>query len=331
AQHRQMLDQVMRLFDIRPDYDLDVMSHNQSPTQVAAAVLSGMEHVLEQERPDWVIVQGDTTTVAAASLATYYNGARLAHVEAGLRTYDKWQPFPEEMNRRVAGVLADVHFAPTERARRNLLAEGIVEANVHVTGNTAIDALRLAFERAGTPSLPPDLACLESPQQKEEPRLVLVTAHRRENFGVIEEICEALKAIALRYGSRVHIVYPVHLNPNIRQPVRALLDGLPNVTLTEPLDYLPMVQLMRQAYLILTDSGGIQEEAPGLGKPVLVLREVTERPEAIEAGTVKLVGTDPQKIVSETIRLMEDREEYESMSRAVNPYGDGHASERIVA
>lgn len=327
AQHRQMLDQVLHLFGIVPDYDLNVMEDNQSPTQVAAAVLARLEPILDRERPDWVLVQGDTATVAAASLAAFYARVKLGHVEAGLRTGDKWQPFPEEINRRVAGVIADLHFAPTDRARQNLLREGVADGCIVVTGNPVIDALHWVAAQ------PFDLDTLNVPMlARPNLQLILVTAHRRENFGPpLESVCLALRDLAARGEGRVQIVYPVHLNPNVQEPVHRLLGGVPNVTLLPPLDYLPLVHLMKRAYLVLTDSGGIQEEAPGLGQPVLVLREVTERPEAVDAGTVRLVGTDRARIVAEATRLLEDGAAYAAMARAVNPYGDGHAAARIVA
>jgi UDP-N-acetylglucosamine 2-epimerase len=323
AQHRQMLDQVLVLFDIHPDYDLDIMQESQTPTQVAASVLTRLEPVLQREKPDWVLIQGDTTTTMAASVAAYYARVKVGHVEAGLRTHDKWQPFPEEINRRIAGVVADLHFAPTERSQQNLLREGVPNENILVTGNPVIDALHWVVEQ------PFDYGTLDLNLQ--QARLILVTAHRRENFGKpLENICIALRKIAERYGDQVQIVYPVHLNPNVQEPVTRLLKGIDNITLLPPLDYLPLVWLMKQAYLVLTDSGGIQEEAPGLGKPVLVLREITERPEAVDAGTVKLVGTDRTSILNATIRLMEDASEYQKMATAINPYGDGHAANRIV-
>jgi len=323
AQQRQMLDQVLELFNLHPDYDLDIMQESQTPSQVAASVLTRLEPVLQRENPDWVLVQGDTTTAMAASVSAYYARVKVGHVEAGLRTHDKWQPFPEEINRRIAGVVADLHFAPTERARQNLLREGVPSGNILVTGNPVIDALQWVAE------LPFDHDTLKLRLQPA--RLILVTAHRRENFGrPLENICGALRKIAERYGNQVQIVYPVHLNPNVQEPVNRLLRGIENITLLPPLDYLPMVWLMKQAYLVLTDSGGIQEEAPGLGKPVLVLREVTERPEAVDAGTVKLVGTACASILNATIRLMEDPGEYQKMATAINPYGDGRAADRIV-
>jgi len=323
AQHRQMLDQVLEIFDITPDYDLDIMQKNQTPTVVAASVLSQIEPILKKEKPDWVLVQGDTTTVAVVSLAAFYARIKIGHVEAGLRTHEKWQPFPEEINRRVAGVIADLHFAPTRRSRENLLKEGISDKQIFITGNPVIDALnRMAAK-------PADLTPLNLPSNYN--KLILVTAHRRENFGKpLENICQALREIAKRYNDQIQIVYPVHMNPNVHEPVYRFLKDLRNIMLVKPLDYLTLVHLMKISSLVLTDSGGIQEEAPGLGKPVLVLREVTERPEAVEAGTVKIVGTDREKIVAETIHLMENSNEYNRMSQAVNPYGDGRAAKRIV-
>lgn len=344
AQHRQMLDQVLEIFGIRPDYDLNIMEDNQTPAQVASAVLAGLEPILRKEQPDWVIVQGDTTTVAAASLAAFYARVKVGHVEAGLRTYDKWQPFPEEINRRVAGVVADLHFAPTERARENLLREGVPGECIVVTGNPVIDALHWVAQLSPSPAaceLLQRLGFDETVVERERgqltrnpstPLLILVTAHRRENFGrPLENICLALRDIAMRSDGHVKIVYPVHLNPNVWEPVHRLLEGVPDIILTPPLDYLSLVHLMKRSYLVLTDSGGIQEEAPGLGKPVLVLREVTERPEAVEAGTVRVVGTDRERIVAETFCLLEDKALYQKMAQAVNPYGDGQAARRIVA
>ena len=323
AQHRDMLDQVLRIFAIQPDYDLDVMQENQSPTQVAATVLTRLEPVLRAERPDWVLVQGDTTTVAAAALAAFYARARVGHVEAGLRTGDRWQPFPEEINRRVAGAIADRHFAPTTRSRDNLLRENVPPADILVTGNPGIDALHWITSQPDSP----DLAELAS-----DARTILVTAHRRENFGEpLESICLALRDIAERYAGAIRIVYPVHRNPNVWGPVHELLGGVPHVTLRAPLDYLANLQLMKRAYLVVTDSGGIQEEAAGLGVPALVLREVTERPEGVDTGALRLVGTDRARIVRETSRLLDDPVAYRAMADAENPYGDGHAAERIVA
>jgi len=326
AQHRDMLDQVLRIFGIQPDVDLDVMQDNQTPTQVAAAVLARLEPVLQAEQPDWVLVQGDTTTVAAAALAAFYARARVGHIEAGLRTGDRWQPFPEEINRRVAGVIADRHFAPTQRARENLLREDVPPERILVTGNPGIDALHWIAEQPESPEVR-DLL-LEAP----EARTILVTAHRRENFGEpLRNICLALRDLAERYAGSVRIIYPVHRNPNVWGPVQDLLGDAPHVTLRPPLDYLPNLQLMKRAYLVVTDSGGIQEEATGLGVPALVLRDVTERPEGVETGALRVVGTDRARIVAEASRLLDDRTAYEQMSGAENPFGDGHAAERIVA
>jgi UDP-N-acetylglucosamine 2-epimerase (non-hydrolysing) len=328
AQHREMLDQVLDVFGIRPDRDLDVMRDNQTPSQVAAAVLSGLEPILQAEQPDWVLIQGDTTTVAAAALAAFYARAQVGHVEAGLRTGDRWQPFPEEINRRVAGVIADRHFAPTGRARDNLRREDVPEDRILVTGNTSIDALRWIAEQPDSPEVERLLG--PSPRRG---RLILVTAHRRENFGEpLENICLALREIALRYTAEgLRLVYPVHRNPNVWAPVHRLLGDVPSITLCPPLEYVPTLQLMRQAYLVLTDSGGIQEEATGLGVPALVLREVTERPEGVETGALRVVGTDRQRIVGEASRLLDDPGAHALMARSQNPFGDGHAAERIVA
>ncbi len=323
AQHRQMLDQVLRLFNIQPDVDLDLMRPNQSLAGITAAILTHLEPVLLKYKPDWVLVQGDTTTVMAAALLAYYHRIRVGHVEAGLRTGDKWAPFPEEINRKIAGSVADLHFAPTDWSRDNLLRENVPADRIIVTGNPVIDALQQVVRQ------PYDIAPGPLAGIPLDKRILLVTAHRRENFGApLEAVCRALLRLADQPG--VHLVYPVHLNPNVQEPVYRLLGGHPAITLLPPLDYLPLVHLMNRSTLVLTDSGGIQEEAPGLGKPVLVLRDVTERPEGVEAGTVRLVGTDEEKIVSETLRLLNDPQAYEQMAQAVNPYGDGHAAERIV-
>jgi len=327
AQHREMLDSALELFGIAPKYDLDVMADNQTPSQVAAAVLAGLDSILESEQPHWVLVQGDTTTTAAASLAAFYRRTKIGHVEAGLRTFDKRHPFPEEVNRRVTSVVSDLHFAPTTRARRNLQREGISEETIVVTGNPVIDALEWVAQLA-PPAAVEDLIRRLDLRDR---RLILVTAHRRENWGApLQSICLSLRQIAeSRPG--VHIVYPVHLNPNVHGDVHRLLEGIENITLLPPVDYLTLVHLMRRAYVVVTDSGGIQEEAPSLGKPVLVLRQVTERPEAVAAGTVKVIGTAQESIVSELSRLLDDGEAYEAMARAINPYGDGLAAERIVS
>ncbi|MBS1788731.1 MAG: UDP-N-acetylglucosamine 2-epimerase (non-hydrolyzing) [Acidobacteria bacterium] len=324
AQHRQMLDQVLSLFGIEPDYDLNLMQPNQSLAKLTSLALTELDSVLEREKPDWVLTQGDTTTAMVGALAAFYRQIKIGHVEAGLRTWDKFQPFPEEINRKIADAVCDLHFAPTAQSRENLLRESLDSNSIIVTGNTVIDALlEVAAKEYDWNSS--ELAAV--PQGK---WIILVTAHRRENFGPpLHEICQALKGIAARFPD-VQIVYPVHLNPNVQQVVRTELGGIPNITLLPPLDYLPLVQLMKASHLVLTDSGGLQEEAPGLGKPVLVLREVTERPEGVEAGTVQLVGTNKERIVAATMRLLEDAAEYDRMARAVNPYGDGKASNRIV-
>ncbi len=326
AQHREMLDQVLGLFEIRPDFDLDIMRPAQPLAELSAAVFQRLEPVLDEVAPDWVLVQGDTTTVMCAALLAYYHRVKIGHVEAGLRTGDKFQPFPEEVNRQVLGVVGDLHFAPTDWARDNLLREGIPAERIAVTGNTVIDALLEMVARPVDLSAGP-LAGVDDSQQ-----IILVTAHRRENFGdPLERIFKALRSIATEYSGRATLVYPVHLNPSVQEPAQRLLGGVPNIRLIEPVDYLSMVHLMTRAHLILTDSGGIQEEAPALGKPVLVLREKTERPEALQAGTAVLVGTDSERIVRETRRLLDDPQAYAAMARAVNPFGDGHAAERIVA
>jgi len=324
AQHREMLDQMLHLFGITPDYDLNLMTSGQSLSGLASLVFEKMDPVIAEEKPDWVLVQGDTTTVMATSLVSHYNRVRVGHVEAGLRSGDKYQPFPEEINRRVVGVTADLHFAPTEKARENLLKENVPETQIVVTGNTIIDTLEWIINQ------PFDVEKSMLRDIPRDKRVVLVTAHRRENFGEpIGEICKALREIAADFEA-AHLVYPVHLNPNIRGPVYELLGGIKNITLLPPVDYQHLVHLMGRSYLILTDSGGIQEEAPSFGKPVLVLRNTTERPEGIEAGVSKLVGADQERIVEETRRLWNNSEEYQSMARAVNPYGDGHAAGRIV-
>lgn len=325
AQHRHMLDQVLRVFDIKPDYDLDLMKQGQSLADVTAGVLRGVEQVLQRTSPHIVIVQGDTTSAFAAALAAFYQQVPVGHVEAGLRTGDKYSPFPEEMNRRLVSALADLHFAPTLAAKENLLSEGVSRRSVHVTGNTVVDALKSARLSKAKCRLPV-LDDIESKQ-----RVVLVTAHRRESFGQgFEHICRALKTLVAR-NSNIDVVYPVHLNPNVRRPVRSILRGVARVHLVEPLEYLPFVRLMERSYLILTDSGGIQEEAPALGKPVLVMRDVTERPEAVEAGTAALVGTDPDVIVQAAERLLRSDDVYRKMARARSPFGDGRASTRIGA
>lgn len=324
AQHRQMLDQVLNLFEIQPDYDLDLMRDNQSLAQLSASIFTHLDPVLEDFKPDWVLAQGDTTTVAITSLLSYFRRIKFGHVEAGLRTHDKWQPFPEEINRRIAGVTADMHFAPTDWSRDNLLHEGVDENIIKVTGNTVIDALQFVSKQAE----PQEITQLVQ-EKLTSSKLILVTAHRRENFGKpMEDICHALKELSQESG--VEIVYPVHLNPNVQEPVNRILKDVDHITLLPPLDYLPLVHLMKHATLILTDSGGIQEEAPAFGVPTLVLRDVTERPEGVKAGTLKLVGTETNYIVEEAKRLLYDKSAYTKMAKAANPYGDGHAAEKII-
>jgi len=327
AQHRQMLDQVLDLFSIKPDLDLDLMQPDQSLAGLSAAIFSNLDPVLEKVKPDWVLVQGDTTSVAITSLSAYYRQIRLGHVEAGLRTHDKWQPFPEEINRRVAGVVADLHFAPTDWTKQNLVAEGVPEKDIYVTGNPVIDALHMV---ASQPEPQEMVNLFKKLSLLNGRRLILVTAHRRENFGLpMENIFKAIIELAKR--GDLEFVYPVHLNPNVQQPAFRLLKDIPHVTLLPPLDYLPMVHLMKHANLVLTDSGGIQEEAPAFGIPTLVLRNLTERPEGVAAGTLKLVGTDTSVIMKESNTLLDDPEAYSKMAKAVNPFGDGHAAQRIIA
>jgi UDP-N-acetylglucosamine 2-epimerase (non-hydrolysing) len=329
AQHREMLDSVLDLFAITPAFDLDIMKEGQDLTGITCTVLEGMRNVIAEFKPDRILVHGDTTTTLATTLAGYYQKVPVGHVEAGLRTHNIYSPWPEEINRKLTGAIADLHFAPTEWARDNLLREGVSGNTVYVTGNTVIDALlEVAGHLESDPVLRRDMAA-QFPFLLDDKRLILVTGHRRESFGGgFERICKALATIAQR--DDVQIVYPVHLNPNVQEPVRRLLGGLDRIHLIEPVDYLPFVYLMTRAYLILTDSGGIQEEAPSLGKPVLVMRDTTERPEAVRAGTVRLVGTDDQVMVRDTTMLLDDERAYETMSIAHNPYGDGQASARIV-
>jgi len=331
GQHREMLDQVLRIFDVQPDYDLNIMKQGQDLYDVTARVLTGMREVLDKSRPDVVLVHGDTTTSMAAALAAFYRQIPVGHVEAGLRTHDLYSPWPEEMNRQVTGRIASYHFAPTPLSRQNLLDEGVAGQKIAVTGNTVIDALQWVVEnvlRTGYRPKDPSVAAL----LQDDRRMVLITGHRRENFGEgFINICLAIKDLADRYPD-VDFVYPMHLNPNVRRPIQEIFREHPraNLHFIEPLDYLDFVCLMERSTLVLTDSGGIQEEAPGLGKPVLVMRDTTERPEALEAGTVLLVGTDRERITAEVARLLDDPEHYRSMSQAVNPYGDGKACGRIV-
>lgn len=330
AQHREMLDQFLRFFNIEPDYDLNIMEKNQTPSYVASQVFLKLEPILKKEKPDYVVIEGDTTTVAASALCAFYNKIKVAHVEAGLRTYDKWFPFPEEINRRVVSIIADLHFAPTKRAKENLLKEGVCEKKIYITGNPVVDTL-LYVASSDFNSFAFDLKNINLSLELNRKKLILVTAHRRENFGEpLKNICYSLKTISEMYKDKVCIVYPVHLNPNIWGPVHEILSGIENIKLLPPLDYFSFIYLLKNSYFVMTDSGGIQEEAPSFGKPVLVLRDVTERPEGVEAGIAKLVGTQKEKIVHEAIRLLEDEKEYNKMAKSINPYGDGKAGERIA-
>ncbi|MBZ4191527.1 non-hydrolyzing UDP-N-acetylglucosamine 2-epimerase [Niabella beijingensis] len=328
AQHREMLDQVLDFFEITPDFDLDLMKPNQNLYTLTADILTGLKPVLEAFKPDFVYVHGDTTTTMAASIAAFYSGAKICHVEAGLRTHNKRSPFPEEINRQVTGRICDFHFAPTHTSKENLIQENISPQAILITGNTVIDALFDSSARVQQLNNA-DISQLKDIVNPDK-RLILVTGHRRENHGQgFINICEALKQIATA-NPDVQIIYPVHLNPNVKGPVYEILSGINNIKLIEPLAYPAFVWLMNQAYIIITDSGGVQEEAPSLGKPVLVMRDTTERPEAVEAGTVILVGTDKQKIIFQTQSLLDSKERYEQMSALHNPYGDGKACERIV-
>ena len=330
AQHRQMLDQVLQLFEIEPDYDLNIMKPGQTLSGITGEILTNIEPVLTEFQPDLVLVHGDTSTTFAATLAAYYQRIAVGHVEAGLRTGNIYSPWPEEANRKLTSVLVRHHFSPTEQSRQNLLMEGVVQDNIHVTGNTVIDALLWVKQKLkADPSLTQKL-CQGFPFLRDEARLVLITGHRRENFGDgFEHICRAIRNLARAFPD-VDFLYPVYLNPNVREPVGRILQDVANVHLIEPQDYLPFVYLMTRAYIILTDSGGIQEEAPSLGKPVLVMRNTTERPEAVTAGTVKLVGTNSQNIIEAVTTLLTDQIQYSRMSLSHNPYGDGKACERIV-
>ncbi|MDP5460117.1 non-hydrolyzing UDP-N-acetylglucosamine 2-epimerase [Alishewanella sp. SMS8] len=331
GQHREMLDQVLQLFSIEPEYDLAIMKAGQDLYDVTTSILLNIKPVLREFQPDIVLVHGDTSTTFAAALACYYEKIAVGHVEAGLRTGNIYSPWPEEANRKLTGALTRLHFAPTQTSADNLLAENLAAANIVITGNTVIDALLQVVDKIdNSPELSASFA-KQFPFVKDDRRMILVTGHRRESFGGgFEQICAALADIAKQY-SDCDIVYPVHLNPNVREPVYRLLSDVSNVHLIAPQDYLPFVYLMSRSYLVLTDSGGIQEEAPSLGKPVLVMRDTTERPEAVDAGTVKLVGTDRAKIVAEVTRLLSDKPYYDSMSFAHNPYGDGKACARIIA
>lgn len=330
AQHREMLDQVLHLFSIVPDYDLNIMKPGQGLTEITCRILEGLKPVLESFRPDVVLVHGDTTTTMAASLAAFYQRIPVGHVEAGLRTGDLYSPWPEEANRTLTGRLATFHFAPTETSRQNLLRENIAKKHIFVTGNTVVDALISVRDRVMADDKLRGSLAAQYPFLDSSKKLILVTGHRRESFGAgFEQICKALADIAAQ-NQDVQIVYPVHMNPNVLEPVKRILGHVDNVILIEPQEYLPFVWLMNHAWLILTDSGGIQEEAPSLGKPVLVMRDTTERPEAVSAGTVRLVGTNSERIVHEVMNLLHNEDEYQAMSRAHNPYGDGQACERIL-
>ncbi|WP_409416518.1 non-hydrolyzing UDP-N-acetylglucosamine 2-epimerase [Flavobacterium sp. PS2] len=327
AQHREMLDQVLNFFDITPDYDLDLMKPNQDLYSLTSDIIINMKSVLEDFQPDYVFVHGDTTTTMAGSIASFYSGAKICHVEAGLRTHNKWAPFPEEINRQITGRLSDYHFAPTKLSKQNLLNENIAEDSIIISGNTVIDALLQSIDKVNQA---PSSLIQELSTKLGEKEMILVTGHRRENHGDgFIRICEALKAIAMDNLDRI-IVYPVHLNPKVQEPVNRILSDIPNVLLINPLAYEDFIWMMNRSKLIITDSGGVQEEAPSLGKPVLVMRDITERPEAVEAGTVILVGTDKELIIKETLDLLNDKDRFDSMSSLHNPYGDGNASNRIV-
>ncbi len=349
AQHRQMLDQVLELFHIQPDYDLNVMEDNQSPTQVASAVLSKLEAVLERERPDWVLVQGDTTSAASAAWAAFHAGAKVGHVEAGLRTGDKWQPFPEEINRRIISLIADLHFAPTEQSRRNLLKESVEAKRILVTGNPVIDALRWALQNEATDEVINLFRKLRKPlasdvslnplhpmqakiKTTDTPKIILVTAHRRENFGQpLENICEALRTIIEDYGRQIQVIFVVHPNPNVAGLVSRMLGDAQGVTLLSPLDYVSIAHLLSESYLVVTDSGGLQEEATSLGKPVLVIRKITDRPESVGAGTARVVGVESETIIKQVKILLDDEAAYQSMSKADSVFGEGQASAKIIS
>jgi UDP-N-acetylglucosamine 2-epimerase (non-hydrolysing) len=343
GQHREMLDQVLEFFEIKSNHDLNIMKSGQDLFLITESILHNLKAVLKSERPDIVLVQGDTTTTMTASIAAFYYKIKIGHIEAGLRTFEKFAPFPEEVNRKVASAIADLHFAPTESARNNLLKEGISDCKIFVTGNTVIDSLFYTVKKIKSDKIEkgiiislinrfPSIRGIFNINYKivDGKKIILVTGHRRENFGKgFESICLALKEIAGIYPN-IEIIYPVHLNPNVQEPVHRILNRCSNIHLINPLDYLPFVLLMELSYIIITDSGGVQEEAPSLGKPVLVMRETTERPEALNAGTVMLVGTNKKKIIENTIKLIDDRPTFEKMSKAQNPYGDGKAAQRIV-
>lgn len=333
AQHRQMLDQILDVFDIKPDYDLNIMNENQDLYDITFKILCGMKNILNDFRPDVVLVHGDTTTASAVALAAFYQKIKVAHVEAGLRTYNLYNPWPEEANRQIVGILSSIHFTPTTKSAENLIKEGKDEKNIFVTGNTVVDALFYMIEKIknDTAFKTKILSSIDNEYRKSDNRkFILVTGHRRENFGEgFLQICEALKTIAIN-NPNIDIVYPVHLNPNVQKPVKSILSDITNIYLINPLKYEEFIYLMSNCHFIITDSGGVQEEAPSLGKPVLVMRETTERPEAIEAGTVKLVGTCKSSIIKAAQELIDDEDEYKKMSKASNPYGDGKACEKIL-
>lgn len=328
AQHREMLDQVLALFKITPDIDLDLMKKNQSLADLTARILQTLSPVIQSVQPDWILAQGDTTTVMTTTLLGYYHQVKVGHVEAGLRTHNKWEPFPEEINRRIAGVVADLHFAPTQHSKENLLREGIPSHQIKVTGNTVIDALNEISSREPDIVTKSLLSSLGIPSKK---KLVLVTAHRRENIGEpMKRIFTSVRTLAEKYKNDVQFIYPVHLNPKVQEPAHQILEGTPNIQLIDPLSYLPLIHIMKNAALVLTDSGGIQEEATAMHIPTLVLRNVTERPEGVEAGVLKLVGDDPETIMSEFSNLIDNPSAYSTIAQKENPFGDGHASEKIV-
>jgi UDP-N-acetylglucosamine 2-epimerase (non-hydrolysing) len=328
AQHRELLDQVLQVFQITPDIDLNLMKANQSLAESTADILKALTAVVQEHQPDWILAQGDTTTVMCASLISYYHRIHFGHVEAGLRTHNKWEPFPEEINRRIAGVTADLHFAPTEHSRSNLLREGVPNWRIALTGNTVIDALNIILQQP-TPQESIDL--IASARGKVHKKIILMTAHRRENFGQpMKDIFSAVADLAKQFQDEVTIVYPVHLNPNVHDLAYEMLGPIPNIQLLAPLPYLTLVHILKEAYLVLTDSGGIQEEATALGIPTLVLRDVTERPEGVEAGILRLVGSNREDILSQSIRILTDPAEHERHSQGENPFGDGHAAEKLV-
>jgi UDP-N-acetylglucosamine 2-epimerase (non-hydrolysing) len=335
AQHRQILDQVLTVFNITPEFDLNLMLPNQSITEISSAIFTHVDPLIKRIQPDWILVQGDTTTVMVSGILAYYNRVLLGHVEAGLRTFNKYQPFPEEINRTITSTLADLHFAPTTTSRNNLLKQGIPDKNILITGNPVIDAIQSIAEQSPSEKVTKierklGIAFDERSSEK-QPYLILVTAHRRENFGKpLKNICVALTQLSQQYGQDVRILFPVHPNPNVTETVYPMLNDLENVFLVPPLDYLTFVHILKRSYLVLTDSGGLQEEAPGFGIPVLVLRNLTERPEGVEAGTVKLVGTETEVILKHSYELLNNPRVYTAMASAVNPYGDGQAAGRIV-